>query len=909
VLGREAEFTAIARFLDGDGSGPRALLLEGAAGIGKTTLWREAVRLAESKGRVLVSRPSESETALSFMVLGDLLAAAVEEGAALERLPGGQRRALEAALLLGAPSRFYPDARAVSLAVLGVFRTLATDGPLGIAIDDVHCADSPSARALAFALRRLVDAPVVVLATRRVAPGLTDPLDLATTLAPSGSMRMTVGPIALLPLGRILRERLGGHLSPPLVKRIHEASGGNPFFALEIGRALGPDMPPPGEPLPVPSDLQVLLRRRLAALSDRTPRMLLVVAASTQPTVGLIESEDWAALQEAEDAEIVTVHDTTIEFTHPLFASTVYSSASSRARREVHARLARVATDTEERARHLALSSDGPDEDVARALDGAAMHAYSKGAPTTAAELSQLAVRLTPDGSGGRLVPRRTKLADYLFASGDVAGARELCDRMLVGLEPGPRRASVLYKTATTSWNDVRRVHESLTRALDDVGNDRLLRSRVLAELAWASLWRLDPASAISWGDAAIELAEEFDHPDVLGVALSARALAGCVMGHSTINLLERAISLEGPAMGVAEATPPRACLGMLQMWAGELDSARETLDVELNRYLDHGHETATWEVRGLLGQVEFRAGRWRLAAQHVAEAHDIAVEAGWSNVQGQVLPLRSIVACAMGDIRTARTDGVHALSVCERTGDRWDALRARAALGFLELSLGDPAACHAWLDPLVGLTEEMGLQEPGAFPFVPDEVEALVAMGELEAADRLTDRLEEQGQALHRALALATAARCRGQVAMGHHDWASAGAHLERAIHEHRSVSQPFELGRTLLAAGETRRRMRQLRPARDLLQGALETFRDVGAPLWEAKARSELGRIGGRAPAPMSLTPTEDQVAHLVADGRTNREVADALFMSVHTVDAHLRRIFRKLQVRSRTQLARKL
>jgi DNA-binding CsgD family transcriptional regulator len=507
------------------------------------------------------------------------------------------------------------------------------------------------------------------------------------------------------------------------------------------------------------------------------------------------------------------------------------------------------------------------------------------------------------------LLQRRTQVVDYLFAAGDVDGARELCDRMLVGLEPGPRRAYVLYKSATTSWNDVRRVHESLTRALDHVGDDRLLRSRVLAELAWASLWRLDPESASSWGDAAIELAEELDHPDVLRVALSARALAGFVMGHTTIHVLERVISLEGPKMGVEEATPPRACLGMLQMWAGELDSARQTFEVELNRYLDHGQETATWEVRALLGEVEFRAGRWRLAAQHVTEAHDIALDAGWSNVQGQILPLRSAVACAMGDVRTARADGVDALTVCERTGDRWDALRARTALGFLELSLGDPAACHAWLDPLVGLTEEMGLQEPGAFPFVPDEVEALVAMGKLEAADRLTDRLEEQGQALRRPLALATAARCRGLIAMAHHDWARARAHLERAIHEHRSVSQPFELGRTLLAAGEIRRRMRHIRPARDLLQAALETFKDVGAPLWEAKARSGLGRIGGRAPAPRALTPTEDQVAHLVADGRTNQEVADALFMSVHTVDAHLRRIFRKLQVRSRTELARKL
>jgi DNA-binding CsgD family transcriptional regulator len=191
----------------------------------------------------------------------------------------------------------------------------------------------------------------------------------------------------------------------------------------------------------------------------------------------------------------------------------------------------------------------------------------------------------------------------------------------------------------------------------------------------------------------------------------------------------------------------------------------------------------------------------------------------------------------------------------------------------------------------------------------VPDEVEALVALGELGSAERLTDRLDEQGQALDRSLAVATSARCRGLIAAARGDLQEAEEHLQRSLHEHARTEQPFELGRTLLVAGAVRRRMRKKRGARDLLERALMTFDDLGAPLWADRARGELARIGGRAPTSTALTPTEAQIAHLVAEGRTNREVAEALFVSVHTVEANLTRIYRKLDVRSRTELARKL
>lgn len=906
ILGREDELAAIARFVSDDTSIPRALLLEGEAGIGKTTLWREGVRRSAVRGLTLESSASESETRLSFTVLGDLLAPVLD--ATIDELPAGRRRALEAALLLGPPTRSRPDARAVSLAVLDVVRSIAAQGAITIAIDDVQWTDAPSARALAFALRRLVDEPVTLIVARRGDANLRDPLDLASAV-PFGVERLGVGPMDPAALGRLLRAKLGRNFVPPLVKRIHQGSGGNPLFALEIGRALSPSDPTirSGEPLPVPTDLQALLRRRVGKLSEGSRQALLIAASCARPTTKFLDHADASegGLEEAEEAGVVVVRDGDIRFTHPLLSSTVYGGASRRTRRAVHGQLAAVVTDVEERARHLALSIDGSDADAAAVLEDAASHAEARGAPLAAAELYQLAASVTPSDDIDRVQWCRQRSAMYLFAAGDVAGARALLERLLREAEAGTTRATVLYQNAVTSWNDVRRVTGFLVQALDEVGGDQVMRARVLGDLAWATLRSGDPGSAVPWADAAIELATE---PVGLRSALGARAIAGFSLGDDTLALLERGIAAEG-TLATAETGTPRTCLGWVQCWTGQLGAARETLEVELARYLEQGHESATWEVRTALAEVEYRSGRWDLAARHADDAREIAVDARWSEVLGEILPVKSAIEAATGDIGSARATGAEALSAFERTGDRWRELQARSALGFLELSIGDHAACDTWLRPASRCTEEMGVREPGVFSFVPDHVESLVALGQLEVAARSTDRLEEQAEALGRPLAVATAARCRGLIAAARREPLEAVGHLERALHEHRSVAQPFELGRTLLVTGQVWRRMRKHKVARDLLHQALDIFEEVGAPLWSARARSAIGRIGGRAPTSSALTPTEEQVAGLVGEGRTNREVAETLVMSVHTVDAHLRRIYRKLQIRSRTELARKL
>jgi DNA-binding CsgD family transcriptional regulator len=911
ILGREEELTAITHFLH-DTAGPRVLLLEGEAGIGKTTLWREGVRLAADKGRVLTSRPSEAETRLSFTVLGDLLAEAFEE--VQEELPSGQQRALRAALLLELSEDSSPDPRAVSLGALGVLRAHAARGPVTLAIDDVQWADAPSAHALTFAFRRLEDEPVAVIAALRAAPGLADPIELTSTL-PGRVERIAVEPLAPAALRRVLEAHLGPGFPPPLVRRIHETSGGNPFFALEIGRALGPGASHlmPGEPLPVPRDLHELLLLRLADLSGAALNVLLIAASSAAPTSTLVVDAggDVSGLDEAEAGGVIAVGGGAIEFTHPLLASTVYAQAPYRARRETHAALARVAADPEERARHLALSVEGPDETVATALEEAALHANARGAPMASADLFQLAARMTPGTAPDRMMERLRAAAPQLVAAGDVRGGRRLLEQIVADTERGPIRAGHLWLLATASWNDVSRASELQRQALDEAGDDDALRAVILSELAWIALYKGDLTETIELAERAIDTEHRTDvhgwWPPGWLTALPARAHAGHLLGHEMRDLLERAIAFEGPGV-VIDAGTPRTCLGEYQMWRGELELARDTLHEELDRVLDRGHDGMTWDVRAVLAETEYRAGNLQSAAQHAREAHEIAVDIGWPDVLGGILPVRATIACATGEPQTARAYAADALSLCQQHGDRLHEIQARSALGFLELSLGDHASCRAWLAPVVELTSEMGLREPGAFPFVPDAVETMVALGDLEGAALLTEELEDRGRSLGRPLALATSARCLGLIAAARGDEAGAFSAFALALEHHAAVAQPFELGRTYLSLGRFQRRMKRRRDAGDSLRSALSIFDELGALLWSDMTSGELERTGKSAAPPGELTPSERKVAELVIQGFTNREIAGILFISEKTVERSLSRIYDKLGVANRRELKRR-
>ena len=264
------------------------------------------------------------------------------------------------------------------------------------------------------------------------------------------------------------------------------------------------------------------------------------------------------------------------------------------------------------------------------------------------------------------------------------------------------------------------------------------------------------------------------------------------------------------------------------------------------------------------------------------------------------------ITAAGRGEVAAAREHAEAGLLAAEAAGRQAWVLRNVALLGFIELSLGDHAAAHERLGGLPKRLESMGVADPSVHPVLHDVIEALVGVGDLERAEIETRALEKRGRALDRPWALSVAARCRGLLLGARGDLDGAVASLERALVEHERLPMPFERGRTLLALGQVQRRVKQRGAARATLEEALATFDALGAALWAEKARDELARIGGRTSTAGELTPTERRVAEQVAEGRTNKEAAAALFVTVKTVEANLSRVYAKLGIRSRSELA---
>lgn len=916
VFGRDAELASIARFLGDLAVGPRALLVSGEAGIGKTTLWRAALEaLVDNKYRLLLTRAAQAEAKLSFTVLGDLLDRYLDD--ILPVLPDPQRRALEVALLRSEARRSPPDQRTVSVAALGAFRHLAGAGPTVIAVDDAHWVDRPSARVLAFAIRRLQVEPVGVLATVRERTG-PDVMGLRAGMG-DRVQHITLGPLSLGALDRMLRTRLGRGFARPVLLKLHTTSGGNPFYALEIARALvDRDTPPePGAPLPIPADLGDLLRVRLEALPATTRRALLAASALPQPTVALVQAAArtpaGTGLAEARNAGIIDIEGDGIRFTHPLLASVSYLEATGEQRRHMHRRLAEVVTDPEEGARHLALAATGPDPGVAAALDSAASTAYVRGAPEAAAELLELARRLTPREGVRDLRRRSIDAAERHFEAGDSARAARLMEDVAASVPSGPIRADALARLArirrvSTGMEEARVL---LEEALHHAGEDISLRAHIERDLT-STLMRAYDFSQPSWShaQASLRLAERSQDPGLLASALTSFATMKLLRGGGVATeVIERALALEEGEERLPAQLRPRIGLGFVLAAADDFGRARAVLELEHLRAMEQGDEGALPSILLVLSLLECWAGNWERASRLGREGTEIASLTAQDFPRVDTLSTTALAAAHLGQVDFARTQGEEALALATRLKPTLGGpaqLFPISALGFLELSLGNPAGTHQYLGTVADMIPAMGLGDPGLVRCLPDEVEALVALGQPGKAEPLVAWLEERGRTLRRPWALATGARCRALLSAGRGDLDEAMAGLKEALAHHERLPVPFERGRTLLIQGQLQRRAKQWGDARASLQQALTIFNTTGAALWSNKAQEDLARVGGRPPAPLQLTATEKRVAELVAAGATNREVAQRLFMSVKTVEATLSRIYRKLGLRSRTELS---
>jgi DNA-binding CsgD family transcriptional regulator len=912
LVGRRQELAAIEDFLEGEVEGPAALLVEGEAGIGKTHLWREGVERAAAQGfRVLAARPVEAEVRISFAGLGDVLGDVADE--VLPRLPGPQQRALKAALLL-AETEEPPDPRAIGVALVEVLRTVADKERVLVALDDLQWLDAPSGELITFALRRL-DAPVRLLGAVRTRPGAGVPFELDRALGVERLGRLPLQPLSLGGLHELVRTRLGLTVQRATLLRLHEASAGNPFFALEIGRELrrrGIEALD-DQPLSVPGDVRALLRERLARLPERTRSLLVTAAALARPSVALLEATTGSPDQVAADLEralragVIEVDADRVRFTHPLLASVCAAGVSARRLRRTHARLADVVGDPEARARHLALAAEGPDLRVAIALDEAARHASGRGAPQTAAQLWDTAADFTPaDRSDDQRAYRRAAAYAQLQA-GDLAGARPLLERLVDETPRGSERAELLLLLARTRDDDLPTAIASCKKGLSEAEEDDALRSRIHRYLSLICDNEGGPRPALLHARRALELAERVGDTDLLAPALARAAWLELTTGELTDGLLERTLALEDAVGLLPTFESPGAVHAYWLVTRDRLDEARELLNRELATAAAEGDEIVMTNVLHRLTPLELRAGRWARADEIASECCELYERRGLE-LQGSIaLFCRALVDAHFGRVDESRSASEQGAAIAEAAGDEGMRLRNLSVLGFLDLSVGDLDAAAERLPEVTARYTSLGMNAMTVvYSTWDDAIEALIGVGRLDEARTCLLHYEEGSRPFESPWAAAAATRCRGLLAAASGELDLARATIRRALAGHAGMHRPFDRGRTLLALGLVERRARQKRAAREALEAALAIFQELGARRWAAQAQAELARIGGRPPADGGLTPAERRVAELVAEGRTNRETASLLMVSEHTVDSHLRRVYRKLGVRSRAGLA---
>jgi len=897
TVGRDSELASIDAFLDDTGGHLAGLLIEGDGGIGKSRLWQEAVRTAHRRGhRVLACRPAENEASIGFAGLIDLLGSLGDEIPA--DLPEAQRRALDAALMRGS-SLATAEPGAVAVSLVSVLRALARARPTLIAIDDLHWLDAPTRGALGFALRRLSAERMALVLTARTRSS-ADALGLPLT-------RLVVPPLSLGATYQLIHERLGVALARPALVRVHQASGGNPLFSLELTRAwLDRGGLSDVDHLPVPERLGDLLRQRLDDLPAQTREVLLLAAAMVTPTVQAVARAAGRPVEDdiasGEKAGVVDSSGGTVRFTHPLMAATVYDTATAAERRLTHRELADRAQDPEERARHLALTSPEPDEELAAVLDGAASRASRRGATDEAATFAQRALEFTPPADHAAMFRRAMSAGTQWLAAGDRARARSFFERAVADAPSGPGRAEALCRLAELS-TPLGHGLALCDRALLDARADKAIASRIHRTRGAIAYFLGDVAGAEHHAGLGVELAEGSGDRQALGTAIAELAhWTYCGGGGVRHDLFARAIALDR----TAGASSPRSHLAKVVMDDDRHDDARQLLTRLLDEAMETGDLHAASTHRFHLAELEVWAGNWLDAIGHAQESLQLRQHV---DQPGAPLYVEAMARACLGQVDEARRLAHEGLAGARRAEDVVFQMQNLHVLGFIDLSVGHHEAAHVLLGEATDLMRPRWNKEFGDCHVVPDEIEALVALGDLTRAEELTTWMTDVARATQRPWTVTASARSRALIQAARNNLEGADATLEEALVAHERLPMPFELCRTLLVRGVVQRRMKRRAVARNTLEQARAGFELLGATLWVERTRSEITRIGVRLGAQVDLTPVERRIAALVAEGRTNREIAAKLSLSTKTVEANLSRSYRKLQVRSRAELVAKL
>jgi DNA-binding CsgD family transcriptional regulator len=904
LLGRDRERKLIATALDQACAGSsRTIVIRGDAGIGKSALLTDTIQHLRQPMNVLLVAGIEAESDISFAGLLSLLHPILH---LVDELPPAQIDAIHTALAMNSRPT---NPLAVGAATLGLLARAAEQMPVLIAIDDAQWLDEPTACAVGFALHRFDADSVAGLVTIRS--------DHASPLTEMGFTAVDLTGLDQDSAYELMSRH--SSIAREVANRCHEASAGNPLALIEIGTGLDPNQRHGSreldEALPIGRRLTKAFGSRIAAISEPAQHAVLIAALADRPGVATILAALTAcgghqhALLEAEQAGIIAISDGELTFAHPLLRAAAVAHASASQRRSAHQVLATVLVDHDgdhdRYSWHLAGAAVGPDEIAARALETAAATARSRGGPSSAATALERAARLSPDPSEG---------ARRLIAAGDAHWDAS-----------GPH-------LALSCW------HRALLETPDP-----LLHAGIVGRIGEAKAWFVDSVGAVTFLVEESVRLRPFDVPGAVGLLVRASMMSGLVgdMG--------RAVTLADDAVALAEADERLVFAGRAaralarlnhgaerdaiddlalvdslvatvkdadgtvlmflqiaafsQMIREDWDRARATLATVIENARRTGMHAVVAFACAVRAEIGWRTGRWAEARTDADAAIAFSRAVSSKNASFGHAVLARIDAC-MGDESACRLQAGAAQEMAAKVGMASLQMWSDSAVGLLELSHDRHAAAVAALGAVAATGTAGQVYEPGFLWWQADLAEAAIAAGVPEYATRTMANLIEQQPRTGRVWTTVAIERVHGLL-----DRAHADEHFDASVTAATQLGAPFERARTQLCWAHSNLTRHPVQARRDAA-AAMEIFHSLGARPWSSKCEAVLGLRGvddSNAHAIAGqLTAAELRVALAIGTGASSRDAAEQLYVSVRTVEFHLNNIYRRLGVRSRTELA---
>jgi DNA-binding CsgD family transcriptional regulator/tetratricopeptide (TPR) repeat protein len=904
LFGRETEAVMLEQLVARIPERGGALVVRGDPGIGKTALLAVAAATARSKG-VLVLRTAgaQSETGLAFAGLQQLLRPVL---ARLDHLPGPQRDALSAAF--GATDVPAPDPFLIALAALNLLADAAEHAPLLLVVDEAHWLDPPTASTLAFIARRVDAEPIAVLFALRDG--------LASTLDGAGLPELRLGGLDGEAAGELV-DASAADLTPGLRRRVLQIAAGNPLALLELPAALRLDDAridglSPGT-VSLMSRLERTFAGQMSGLPAQTRDLLLCAAADERASAAelvaaasLLRGAEvpLGAAAPAEEAGLASITGGSIIFRHPLVRSAIYQSVSAGRRRQVHAALAAVLTDEPDRRLwHVAASTAGTDETVAREVELLAVRLAGRGAIGLAVAAARRAAVLSADSA--RRCSRLLRAAELAFEAGEPDLLQRLV-REAGQLNPdGEQRARLTWLRNTfadTVPGDQGQMG-SLVDAAEvaaDAGNSDL----ALHLLFGAALrcWRSDLGEPAR--DRVAVAVERLPVPQTYPRRVVTLAMTGPVRWGPVVS--ERLAAIEASA---DELTADEAYLaGMAARAIGDHDAAARLLESATTQLRAQGRLGALAQVLVMRGWVAIALGRWASAEMLVDESGRLAEEIGQTWWRTGSLIASGTLRGLRGETEAAEQLAAEAEKTAIPQGLNDLICMIAFARGVTWLGAGRPAVALEHLTRVFH-QDDPAFHEAARFMSITYLADAASQSGQRDVAVPILGELEALAQrtpspTLHAGLVYARPVLAPDDAAERLYDVA-----LGSDLRHH-----PFDHARLQLSYGAWLRRHRRVSESRGPLRAARQVFDALACVPWAERARQEL-RASGEQSRPRipgareQLSPQELQIAQLAADGLTNREIGQQLYLSHRTVGSHLYRIFPKLDITSRTQLASRL